>query len=191
MFLIGKDYWEIKNTKHKGRGVFAKKEIAKGTIISDYLGKVIKTADYDLELDKQGLYLMYFSDQASIYPDLTKPGPHLINHSCDPNCWMYIYKGHTLFFALRTINPEEELTISYLLSPDENNTHICKCDSKFCTGNMHLSPNKYLLWKKIKNEFNNTRRSKIVFGENLTPLKHYPVIESKLCQKIIGFLSRV
>jgi len=45
MFLISDDYWQIQKTKEKGYGVFAKKEIKKGTIIGDYLGKVIKTAD--------------------------------------------------------------------------------------------------------------------------------------------------
>jgi len=138
MFLLGKDFWQIKKTNKKGNGVFAKKNILQGTVISDYLGKVIKMSEYDLDLDKDGLYLMYFSDRAGIYPDLTTPGPHLINHSCTPNCWMYIYRGHTLFFALRDIKPGEELTISYLLSPKDescnNCTHVCKCDSEFCTG---------------------------------------------------------
>ena len=83
MFLISKDYWEVRETKEKGRGVFAKKGIAAGTVVGDYLGRVIKTAEYDLDRDKEGLYLMYLTDEASIYPDLKKPGLHLFNHSCE------------------------------------------------------------------------------------------------------------
>lgn len=179
MFLLKDDFWEVKKTREKGYGVFTKKEIKAGTVIGDYLGKVINITEYDLDLDKKGLYLMYYTDQASIYPDLTKPGPHLINHSCTPNCWIYIFHGHTLFFALRKIKPGEELTISYLLSPKDKTcnpcNHNCKCESKFCTGTMHLSKDKYKRWQKFQDEEKKkTRITKFVFGKNLEKLKSYP-----------------
>lgn len=181
MFLISDDYWQIQKTKEKGYGVFAKKEIKKGTIIGDYLGKVIKTAEYDLGRDKKGLYLMYFTDQTSIYPNLKKPGTHLLNHSCSPNCWIYTFKGHTLFFAIRKINPQEELTISYLLSPKDENCkdcpHDCKCKSKFCTGTMHLAQDKYEKWQRFQNKQKKTKAAKVVFGKNLPKLTTYPKIE--------------
>lgn len=178
MFFIKKDYWQIKKTKEKGNGVFAKKMINAGTIIGDYLGKVIKTAEYDLDQDKNGLYLMYLTDQASIYPNLKKPGIHLLNHSCEPNCWIYTYRGHTLFFAIRKIEPGEELTISYLLSPKSKCnpcSHICKCGSKFCTGTMHLSEDKYEKWQKFQNKENKkSKMVKPIFGKNLPRLSYYP-----------------
>lgn len=184
MFLIPDDYWEVKKTKEKGRGVFAAKKIAAGTIVGDYIGKVIKTAEYDLDLDKKGLYLMYFSDKASIYPDLTKPGIYLLNHSCAPNCWMYTHQGHTLFFALRDIRKDEELTISYLLSPKTDScqpcTHICKCGSKFCTGSMHMAPDTYEIWQKFQEgEKKKTKNAKIVYGKNLSQLRSYPKIDTE------------
>jgi len=184
MFLITNDYWKVKKTKEKGRGVFAEKIIPAGTIIGDYIGKVIKTAEYDLDLDKKGLYLMYFSDRASIYPDLKKPGIYLLNHSCIPNCWMYTYRGHTLFFALRDISPGEELTISYLLSPKTDAcqpcTHTCKCESELCTGSMHIAPDKYEIWQKFQDgEKRKTRNAKIVYGKDLSPLNSCPKIDSE------------
>lgn len=179
MFLISNDFWQIKKTKEKGLGVFAKKNIKAGTIIGDYLGKVIKTAEYDLEKDKFGLYLMYYSDEASIYPNLKKPGPHLLNHSCTPNCWIYIHHGHTLFFTLRNIEPNEELTISYLLSPKDELckpcSHNCKCESRLCTGTMHLTQEKYEKWQEFQNlERRKTKTAKFTFGKNLEKLGSYP-----------------
>ena len=179
MFLIKDDFWQIKATQEKGLGIFCKKELKAGTIIGDYLGKVIKTAHYDLDRDKKGLFLMYFTDQASIYPNLKKPGIHLLNHSCTPNCWIYIYCGHTLFFTLRKIAPGEELTISYLLSPKDETCkpclHTCKCKSKFCTGTMHMSPDKYERWQIFQNEQKKkTKRAKAVLGKNLPKLTSYP-----------------
>ena len=181
MFLLTDDYWQIRTTYEKGYGVFAKKNIKAGTIIGDYLGKVIKTAEYDLGKDKEGLYLMYLTDEASIYPNLKKPGPHLLNHSCTPNCWIYTYRSHTLFFALKSIKPDEELTISYLLSPKDETckpcTHSCKCDSKFCTGTMHLAQDKYEMWQRFQNEKNKkTKKIQVVFGKNLLKLTSYPKI---------------
>lgn len=180
MFFIEDNSWQIRKTKEKGVGVFAKKAIGAGTIIGDYLGKVIKTAQYDLEKDKKGLYLMYYTDRASIYPNLKNPGIHLLNHSCTPNCWIYIYCGHTLFFALRNIKPGEELTISYLLSPKADCnpcTHTCKCASQFCTGTMHLPKSKYALWQKFQNaQKKKSKTPKVIFNKNLPKLPSYPKI---------------
>lgn len=181
MFLLKDSYWQVKKTKEKGYGIFAKKEIKTGTIIGDYLGKVIKISEFDLNNDKKRLYLMYLTDQAAIFPDLSKPGIHLLNHSCAPNCWIYTYRGHTLFFALRKIEQGDELTISYLLSPKSKNckpcTHTCKCKSKFCTGTMHLSEEKYQKWQKFQNgQKKKSKTTKFSFGKNLPKLISYPKI---------------
>jgi SET domain-containing protein len=179
MFLLKKDSWQVKETGNKGRGIFAKDYIKAGTVISDYLGKVIKTATYNLDDDRKGLYLMYFTDRMSIYPDLTKPGPHLINHSCNPNCWIYVFHGHTLFFALRTINPDEELTISYLLCPNEDTCkpclHTCLCGESRCTHTMHLSEVKYQAWQTFQSlQKKKTKIIKLVQKNTLKKLSYYP-----------------
>ncbi len=180
MFLIPNEFWEIKTTKEKGLGVFTCQEIQKGTIIGDYLGKVIKTIEYDFKKDTKNLYLMYFSDTASIYPNLTKSGIHLINHSCSPNCFIYTYRGHTLFFAFKKIKKGEELTISYLLSPKGKCNpcwHICKCRNKNCIKTMHLPEDKYQRWQEFqKKQEKRTKKSRIIYGHDLPKLKSYPAI---------------
>ena len=174
MFLISKSFWEVRQTREKGKGIFAKKEIKMGTVIGDYLGKVIKTEEYDLREDEKGLYLMYLTDEASIYPDLTKPGLHLLNHSCEPNCFIKTYKGHTLFFALRDIEVGEELTISYQLAPNKYCNpcpHVCRCGSKSCTGSMHLSKEEFEKKDLSKKKAGVVR---FTFGKNLPRLNSYP-----------------
>jgi len=177
MFLLKDNYWEIKKTKKKGFGVFTKKKISKGTIIGDYTGLVLRPQD--AFVDESNFYLMYYHDNAVIAPDLKKSGIHLLNHSCAPNRWIYTYRGHTLFFTLRKIMIGEELTISYLLSPEDELcnpcVHICKCESEFCTGTMHLSKDKYKLWQKFqKEEGKKTKKMKVVYGKNLPMLTSYP-----------------
>lgn len=178
MFLIDKSFWEIKSSAKKGRGVYARKNILPGIVIGDYIGKVIKTAIEDTS-EKNGLYLLYYHDYASIYPeDITAPGVHLLNHSCQPNCWVYTYKGHTLFFTLRHIFAGEELTISYQLSPDDYCnpcTHACHCQSSDCKGTMHLSKTEFLQWNQFQEKQSlKTKRAKIHYGKLLPKLKEYP-----------------
>lgn len=179
MILLNEDSWEVKPTKYKGDGLFAKKEIKPGIVIGDYLGKVLRTAEADIPSEKESFYLMYYHDQASIFPDLTKPGIHLLNHSCMPNCAFFTFHGHILFFTLRKIFAGEELTVNYMLSPQDEFCnpcpHICKCESEFCTGTMHLSEDRYLKWREFQeSQAKKTKRKRIAYNKDLPPLTSYP-----------------
>jgi hypothetical protein len=92
---------------------------------------------------------------------------------------MYTYRGHTLFFTLRKIFPGEELTINYLLSPQDDAcapcTHLCACQGVICHQTMHLSPRRYETWSAFHNEeMTRTRPERIRYGQNLPPLPSYP-----------------
>ncbi len=179
MILLEKSYWEVKTTKKKGEGLFAKKNLQPGIVIGDYLGKVLRTSEVDITGEKESFYLMYYHDQASIYPDLTKPGIHLLNHSCEPNCAFFTYQGHILFFTLRHIFLGEELTVAYMLSPKDSFcepcNHICKCESKFCSRSMHLPQDSYVNWRYFQETQNQkTKRKRVTYNKNLSPLTFYP-----------------
>ena len=64
-------------------------------------------------------------------------GMQYVNHSCTPNTFLRIVRGHVIFFALRDIEPGEELTLDYVESyhPD---TYRCRCKSPGCRGTMNL-----------------------------------------------------
>jgi len=177
MIFLPPKFWEVKETKNKGKGIFAKKEIKKGVVIGDYIGKLIHPKDVDLE--KMEAYLMYYSDEACIYPDLKSPGVHLLNHSCSPNSFLYTYKSHTLVFTLRKILKEEELTISYQLPPisefEKICTHQCRCESKSCTKTMHLTEEQYQKWRNFQDTQEiGTKKQKISYGKKLSLLPSYP-----------------
>ncbi len=107
MILLPKNLYQIKKTKKKGRGVFARLPIPAGTIIGDYTGRLVTEKEAE-ELEKKygnSCYSMDYNDNGiSIFPlEVKAPGIHLLNHSCSPNCDTYFYYGHTLFFC-RTKN---------------------------------------------------------------------------------------
>lgn len=179
MLLLDTHSWEVRITKGKGKGLFTKNVILPGTIIGDYLGKIIHPMDADMYEKGKHFYLMYYSDTAGIFPDLSTPDLYLINHSCTPNCWIYTYKGHTLFFALRKIFPGEELTISYLLSPQDEFckpcTHICSCNGIICYQTMHLSPKRFNEWRTVYKEVTRkTKKMPVQRDHDLPALPSYP-----------------
>ena len=183
MFFLEDNQWEVRKTTKKGRGVFTKTDIEPGTIIGDYLGKVVHPADEETIQDEACFYLMYYHDRASIFPDLKKPGIHLLNHSCTPNVWMYTYKGHTLFFALRKIFTGEELLVNYLLSPLDDTCkpceHMCHCGTVICHQTMHLTEKKYDQWSSFHDkEMAATKPMRIRYNKMLSPLDEYPKVIS-------------
>ncbi len=185
--LFSDRYWEIAETKNKGRGLFVKGNVLQGVVIGDYIGKVIRPED--AVVDEENFYLIYYHNRAVISPDLDKPGVHVLNHSCKPNCWLYIYKGHTLVFSMRKIKRGEELTIPYLLPPIDKFCnpcpHVCKCSNKECTGTMHLSKDKYKAWRGLtERQSKETKRERIKYGESLRILLIYPKIPQSYINSI-------
>ena len=66
-----------------------------------------------------------------------------INHSCDPNCEAIEEEdGGVFIYAMRTIQPGEELNYDYRLSVDgkpskkERKRYACHCGSENCRGTM-------------------------------------------------------
>ncbi len=176
MFLLSPDYWEVKTTRYKGRGIFATKDIPAGTILGDYLGRVIAAGEEHRYEEGGNFYTMYLSDTASIFPNPQEVGIHFINHSCTPTCWMYIYQGHTLYFALRKIFAGEEITVDYLMDPLDDTcapcTDKCRCEELLCRTLMHVSPKLAKAW----GNFSEPQRSHAVYtiGQPLPPLSSYP-----------------
>jgi SET domain-containing protein len=177
MILLPDEYWEIRNTQKKGRGMFAKRDILKGRVIGDYLGLVVRPED--ALIDEGNFYLMYYHDHAAIFPNLKEPGVYLLNHSCNPNAFLYTYKGHTLTFALKKIPKGDEMTIPYLLSPKDRYCnpclHKCNCDYLNCSKSMHLPNEQYVKWRKFNKIWaKKTKRERVSVGKDLPKLLSYP-----------------
>lgn len=187
MFLLPETVWEIQTRTYKNaegkkkqnRGIFAKKDIEAGTIIGDYLGLLIPIKDEEKYENGKELYLMYYDEKSTIFPDVKAPGLHLFNHSCEPNCFMYTYKGRAIYFAIRKIHKGEEMLISYQMSSQDEDCkpciHICLCGTPSCTGSWHMTEEKYEKWRVFdETEAKKTRKSREKIGQRLKFLDSYP-----------------
>lgn len=178
MFLSPSLY-AVRKVPKKGRAVFALHDIPAGTIIGDYVGTLTHPDDEDEK--KTGLYTLGLNDKTDVLADPKKPGVHLINHSCMPNCGMApADEGHTVYVAVRRIFKGEELTVDYLMSPPDDETtpcpHTCHCGTLFCRGTMHsnfeISDAWEAYYKKKQKKY--YRRRLGLFGTELAPLSKYP-----------------
>lgn len=135
-----------KNLKVKksnnGLGLFANKDFKKGEIILEFIGKIIssqeinkiknkkerkKIDDYSLQIDKN-IFLLGTGKNKKNYDDF-------INHSCDPNSYIFIYGNKVLLVALKKIKKGEEITYDYSTTMYNDPWSIrCNCHSKICRG---------------------------------------------------------
>ncbi|MGH9941653.1 MAG: SET domain-containing protein, partial [Pyrinomonadaceae bacterium] len=63
-------------------------------------------------------------------------GSQFVNHSCQPNSFVRIIHDHIIFFALRDIEPGEEITLDYVESYHADDYH-CRCGAPGCRGTIN------------------------------------------------------
>jgi SET domain-containing protein len=138
---------------NKGRGLYASRDIKKGTKIIDYIGKIItnKEADESDKFDnKKKIYLFNLNKKFSLDGDFSYNIAGLINHSCDNNC-DYNGKGLKIWItAIKDIKKGEEITCDYGFSFDEDYKQFpCKCGSKNCCGYIVREESRWRINKKF------------------------------------------
>ncbi|XP_060525871.1 histone-lysine N-methyltransferase ash1 isoform X2 [Cylas formicarius] len=131
-------------TEDKGWGVRTKEPIKQSEFILEYVGEVVSDQEF-----KERMNSIYVNDthhyclhlDGGLVIDGHRMGGdgRFVNHSCQPNCEMQKWSVNGQFrmalFALRDIEPYEELTYDYnfsLFNPAEGQE--CKCGSDNCRG---------------------------------------------------------
>mgnify|MGYP001184257321 CR=1 FL=1 len=139
--------WKVKKSKVHGTGIFATKNIAKGSRIIQYIGDRVSKLEGDrrsaLRIKKYlnskqtgSVYIFELNDKYDIDGFVTANKAKFINHSCDPNCEVDIVKNEIWISSIKRINKNEELSYDYGYSFDKEDfrDHICKCGSNNCIG---------------------------------------------------------
>ena len=146
--------YKQKSSKIDNRGLFASKDIKRGTKIIYYTGKIItkKQTENNPKFDNdKAIYLINLNNRYDLDGDFSYNTARLINHSCDPNCEVE-GKGLKLWISsIKDINKNEELTYDYGFSFDENYKDFpCKCNSKNCCGYIVREGSRWRIKKKKK-----------------------------------------
>jgi SET domain-containing protein len=118
-------------------GVFAEEDIPKGRKIIEYTGERISRAETARRADGPLNYLFTLDSYWTLDGSVGGSGAQYINHSCKPNCYAWIFRGHILYMAARDIRGGEELTIDYRFEPDVPAVR-CACGTDLCRGTINL-----------------------------------------------------
>ena len=144
--------FELRPSAIQGTGAFATRRIRKGARIIEYVGERITQDEADVRYDDEAMerhhtFLFNLDDNTVLDAGTVHNESRYINHSCDPNCQALIDKGHIYIYALRTIEPGEELVYDYAyertpdMGPESDALYVCRCGSPKCRGTI-LAPEK-------------------------------------------------
>ena len=114
-----------------GRGCFAAVALPARKKIGELLGERIPRREAQRRVAKGGKVRICDVDEKwSIDASRGGDATAYINHSCAPNCFSRVIRGHMLFFALRDITPGEEITLDY--TPSQHPGRPCTCGAPNC-----------------------------------------------------------
>lgn len=117
---------EVRQTPGKGLGIFAKRNILKDEIISEFTGPRIKIENLG-EFPPEVVDHL-FNVGADEYLVAREPEVRT-NHSCDPNAGI---RKEALLVAIRNIDKDEEITFDYSMIMDDDWEMDCMCGSPLC-----------------------------------------------------------
>jgi SET domain-containing protein len=126
----------IRKSAINGRGCFATTLFKRRRKIAEYTGERISDLEAQRRAGRAKLRICDIDGRWSLDGSRGGNGTHYINHSCRPNAYMKTLYGHMVFFALRDINPGEEITVDYeeTLHPDSKR---CHCGAPDCRGTIN------------------------------------------------------
>lgn len=126
----------VKESPINGKGCFAAFHFPRWRKIAPYAGERISNAEAKRRAGRRILRICGIDNRWSIDGSRGGNGTHYINHSCTPNAFTRTLHGQLIFFALRNIQPGDEITIDYeqTLHPDSKR---CYCGAATCRGRIN------------------------------------------------------
>jgi SET domain-containing protein len=126
---------EVKKSNIYGRGCFARKHFPARKKIALYAGELVRGRRRIRARQNQqnAIKVINLNEDTAIDGAVGGNATAYINHSCAPNAFMRVVPGDRVaFFALRDIQPGEEITMNYR---DPDHPEVCKCGAQNCRSN--------------------------------------------------------
>ena len=130
--------YKVKKSRIDNNGLYANRNIRKGTKIIEYKGKVItrKQSEENPKFNNEkAIYLFNLNKRYDLDGDFKFNTARLINHSCEPNCEVAGSGFKIWVYAIKNIKKNDELSYDYGFSYDKDYKQFpCRCKSKNCVG---------------------------------------------------------
>jgi SET domain-containing protein len=134
----------IRDTVHRGKGIFTTKPLHRGVMLKEYIGIVYRAADCTAAM-LEDVFNSEYSIQLGSANSTEKPLMYIdaatygndaryFNHSCEPNCgledWIVGNELRCFIRLTKDVKKNEELTIDYRWPPSK--MRLCLCSSLLC-----------------------------------------------------------
>ena len=117
-------------------GVYAGERIPGRHKVIEYTGERISRRETLRRGQADMTYLFTLDNYWTLDGSVGGSGAEYINHSCEPNLYSCIFKGHILYISKREIRRGEELTVDYRFSKKIERVP-CLCGSPKCRGTIN------------------------------------------------------
>jgi hypothetical protein len=123
----------IGNSKIHGRGVFAVERISRGDVLLRIDDTRVVDDEHPIreDLGENADHCDYLPDGTTV---LMQEPERYINHSCDPNVFVYSVGKTRFVLALRGILAGEEITYDYSVNAVGGDVWTCRCGASNCRG---------------------------------------------------------
>jgi SET domain-containing protein len=131
---------EVRESGVHGRGVYAAQFIPEGTRVIEYTGERVSWESAPDNDQDPHTFNFGVENGYVINPEVGGNDARWINHSCDPNCEAIEEDDRIFIYAIRDIEPREELLYDYQMEIDEPITEAskkkfaCHCGASNCRG---------------------------------------------------------
>jgi len=136
------DKLHVRRSGVHGTGVYTKQRIRKNARIIEYTGERVPWEAAPDDPDDPHTFNFGLENGEVINPEVGGNEARWINHSCDPNCEAVEEDDRIFIYAMRNIQPGEELLYDYHMELDEPITEsakkkfACYCGASKCRGTM-------------------------------------------------------
>ena len=116
-----------------GRGLFAAVALPRRRKIGSLSGKIVALPGGWKKVEAQSrIYMVELTRRYAL--DCTRGNDFkYLNHSCQPNCYLRIYRRSVEVYALKPIESGTELTVDYGETPHKGGM-ACRCGVSGCKG---------------------------------------------------------
>ena len=123
---------ETRPNHDKGNcGVFARRLVKKGELISLWGGKIVSADEVDRDMENFTQQVLQIEDNFYLLTPSMEPAD-CFNHSCDPNVGL---TGQIGLIAMRDIKAGEEVCLDYAMCDGSNYDEFdCSCGVPECRG---------------------------------------------------------
>ena len=127
---------DVRTSRIDGRGAFAAEAMPARRKIGEIRGESISLAEARRRAaGLERIMIVEISNRKAIDASRSTDPMRFTNHSCAPNARLMIRDGRIEFYALREIEPGEELTVNYGETHHEGRL-ACRCGAPGCVGRL-------------------------------------------------------